>query len=154
MLFCLSARLSAYACLFAPGQSDSDGDSDGNQEPSKKRARLSNSAGGGGDEQHRKEKHKAVEQKRREKTKELLSTLQDLLPNLDETNSSALTMNTVLQSAIDYLTQNQGCLNGQGGVSAPDTTGEGDEAFLSVSAEDVVGRVKRRLHARRHRLRG
>ena len=121
--------------LFARGKSDSDGDSNGDEQ-SKKRARLSNS---GGDEKHRKEKHKAVEQKRREKTKELLSTLQDLLPNLDNTNSSALTMNTVLQCAIDYLTQTQGCLNGQGSGCAPDIMGEGVDTSLSVSAEDVVG---------------
>ena len=42
-----------------------------------------------GDERYRKEKHKVVEQKRREKTKELLSDLQELLPNLDSSNPSA-----------------------------------------------------------------
>ncbi len=37
-------------------------------------------------------------------TKELLAELQDLLPNTDDSTSSNLTMNTVLQCAIDFLT--------------------------------------------------
>eukprot|EP00960_Hanusia_phi_P044323 756579-Hanusia_phi.AAC.7 len=55
----------------------------------------------------RKEKHKVVEQKRREKTKELLADLQDLLPNTEDAGATNLTMNTVLQCAIDFLTQRQ-----------------------------------------------
>lgn len=39
----------------------------------------------------------AVEQKRREKTKELVVELQELLPNLNGSNSPNCTMNTVLQ---------------------------------------------------------
>lgn len=129
----------------ACGQSDSDSDGESNEERAqqggKKRARSPN--GSAGDEQHRKEKHKAVEQKRREKTKELLSTLQDLLPNLDETSSSALTMNTVLQCAIDYLTMNQESINGMGVGSASDAAGDSVDASMRVSPEEFVRQSER-----------
>ena len=83
---------------------DSEGDSDDDEEqPDTKRARKS-----GSDGPDRKEKHKVVEQKRREKTKELLADLQELLPNTDDAGGANLTMNAVLQCAIDFLTQHAG----------------------------------------------
>uniref|UniRef100_A0A7S0E253 BHLH domain-containing protein n=1 Tax=Hanusia phi TaxID=3032 RepID=A0A7S0E253_9CRYP len=82
------------------GESDGDSDDDDDQ-PGQKRARKS------GELPDRKEKHKVVEQKRREKTKELLADLQDLLPNTEDAGATNLTMNTVLQCAIDFLTQRQ-----------------------------------------------
>ncbi|EKX40400.1 hypothetical protein GUITHDRAFT_113430 [Guillardia theta CCMP2712] len=86
------------------------------------------------EEQYRKEKHKVVEQKRREKTKELLADLQDLLPNLDSTNSAALTMNTVLQCAIDFLSKNASNVQTQ---SSGNGTNGGAEGALGVSANDI-----------------
>jgi hypothetical protein len=138
-------------------QSDSDSDSieeRGQQRGGKKRARSPSGPAGDRlrvhleDEQHRKEKHKAVEQKRREKTKELLSTLQDLLPNLDETSPSALTMNTVLQCAIDYLTKNQDFIDGMVAGSAPDAAGDCIDPSLRVSPEDFVSLSEGRFLAR------
>lgn len=41
-------------------------------------------------------------------TKELLADLQDLLPNTEDAGGANLTMNTVLQCAIDFLTQHAG----------------------------------------------
>ena len=41
-------------------------------------------------------------------TKELLADLQDLLPNTEDASGANLTMNTVLQCAIDFLTQHAG----------------------------------------------
>jgi len=104
---------------------NSDGDSD-DDEPGSKRQRKSG-GGGGGEEDlgDRKEKHKVVEQKRREKTKELLTELQDLLPNTDDSSSSNLTMNTVLQCAIDFLTS-RATHGGADDVAADDTTGTND----------------------------
>eukprot|EP00960_Hanusia_phi_P070324 767282-Hanusia_phi.AAC.4 len=87
----------------------------------------------GAEEQYRKEKHKVVEQKRREKVgdvgRRMTSAPQDLLPNLDSTNSAALTMNTVicsvemsaddsllgqvLQCAIDFLSKNASSVQSQ-----------------------------------------
>eukprot|EP00291_Cryptomonas_curvata_P026156 CAMPEP_0172172906 /NCGR_PEP_ID=MMETSP1050-20130122/12720_1 /TAXON_ID=233186 /ORGANISM="Cryptomonas curvata, Strain CCAP979/52" /LENGTH=263 /DNA_ID=CAMNT_0012844525 /DNA_START=87 /DNA_END=875 /DNA_ORIENTATION=+ len=77
--------------------SDDDSDDDDDQS-GQKRSRKSDGM------PDRKEKHKVVEQKRREKTKELLAELQDLLPNTEDSSTTNLTMNTVLQCAIDFLT--------------------------------------------------
>mmetsp|Transcript_21908 Transcript_21908/g.51765 ORF Transcript_21908/g.51765 Transcript_21908/m.51765 type:complete len:167 (-) Transcript_21908:1-501(-) len=97
------------------GSSGSDGESDDDDgQPGQKRQRKS----GGGDAPDRKEKHKVVEQKRREKTKELLADLQDLLPNTEDSSTSNLTMNTVLQCAIDFLTARQA--NGAENDNGPD----------------------------------
>eukprot|EP00292_Cryptomonas_paramecium_P009615 CAMPEP_0113692462 /NCGR_PEP_ID=MMETSP0038_2-20120614/19094_1 /TAXON_ID=2898 /ORGANISM="Cryptomonas paramecium" /LENGTH=245 /DNA_ID=CAMNT_0000614369 /DNA_START=210 /DNA_END=943 /DNA_ORIENTATION=+ /assembly_acc=CAM_ASM_000170 len=84
------------------GYDTSDEDSDDDDEPGSKRARKSEGPS------DRKEKHKVVEQKRREKTKELLAELQDLLPSSEEMGASNFTMNTVLQHAIDFLTARAG----------------------------------------------
>jgi hypothetical protein len=50
----------------------------------------------------RMEKHKFLERKRREKTKQLVSELQGLIPSV-ETVPEGLTMNTVLEEAIEHL---------------------------------------------------
>ena len=50
----------------------------------------------------RMEKHKILERKRREKTKELVSELQGLIPSV-EMVPEGLTMNTVLEEAIEHL---------------------------------------------------
>lgn len=105
---------------------NSDAESE-DEEPGSKRQRKSGGGGGGDDDLgDRKEKHKVVEQKRREKTKELLTELQDLLPNTDESTSANLTMNTVLQCAIDFLTSR--ATHGAGGDNdaADDTSGTND----------------------------
>uniref|UniRef100_A0A7S0W881 BHLH domain-containing protein n=1 Tax=Hemiselmis tepida TaxID=464990 RepID=A0A7S0W881_9CRYP len=98
---------------------NSDAESYDDEPGTNKRQRKS--GGGGGDEDlgDRKEKHKVVEQKRREKTKELLTELQDLLPNTDESTSANLTMNTVLQCAIDFLTS-----RATHGVTGDDASGD------------------------------
>lgn len=108
--------------------SNSDGDSD-DDEPNSKRSRKS----GDGDGPDRKEKHKFVEQKRREKTKDLLSELQNLLPNTDDSSKANLTMNTVLQCAIDFLTSRTAASKGGDDAAANDVAGinEIDVAYRS-----------------------
>eukprot|EP00960_Hanusia_phi_P040708 754601-Hanusia_phi.AAC.2 len=54
----------------------------------------------------RMEKHKILERKRREKTKELMSELQTLIPSVESVQES-LTMNTVLEEAIEHLKEQQ-----------------------------------------------
>lgn len=94
--FRMQSQQKGYASSHSEGDSDDD-----DEQPGQKRGRKSDNLL---DIPDRKEKHKVVEQKRREKTKELLAELQDLLPNTDDSKSSNLTMNTVLQCAIDFLT--------------------------------------------------
>lgn len=50
----------------------------------------------------RMEKHKLLERKRRERTKDLISELQALVPG-SESGGDTLTMNTVLEEAISHL---------------------------------------------------
>jgi len=75
---------------------DSDYD-DGDGGPSKKASKRSLAA-----TIERMEKHKIVERKRREKTKELMTELQGLIPSVESVQDS-LTMNTVLEEAIVHL---------------------------------------------------
>jgi len=51
----------------------------------------------------RMEKHKILERKRREKTKELMSELQGLIPTEQGDMGDSPTMNTVLEEAIEHL---------------------------------------------------
>jgi hypothetical protein len=91
-----------------------------------------------GDEKDRKAKHKVVEQKRREKTKELVSDLQEILPNLDSSNSSTVTMNMVLQCAIDFLSKHQVTAAMRMGRGMPGAgRREGMDEYLGVSHEDL-----------------
>ena len=80
-----------------PGASqDADGGG-GDEKPAKKAPKRSQAA-----TIERMEKHKILERKRREKTKELVSELQGLIPSV-ETVPEGLTMNTVLEEAIEHL---------------------------------------------------
>mmetsp|Transcript_68089 Transcript_68089/g.161458 ORF Transcript_68089/g.161458 Transcript_68089/m.161458 type:complete len:254 (+) Transcript_68089:110-871(+) len=104
---------------------DSDGSGgDSDDEPGAKRSRKS------GEVPDRKEKHKVVEQKRREKTKELLADLQDLLPNTEDANSTNLTMNTVLQCAIDFLVS-------RASGDTADGTASVDRSLVNSSGLDI-----------------
>jgi hypothetical protein len=66
-------------------------------------------------------------------TKDLLSELQNLLPNTDDSSKANLTMNTVLQCAIDFLTSRTAASKGGDDAAANDVAGinEIDVAYRS-----------------------
>lgn len=66
-------------------------------------------------------------------TKDLLSELQNLLPNTDDSSKANLTMNTVLQCAIDFLTSRTAASKGGDDTAANDVAGisEIDVAYRS-----------------------
>ena len=67
-------------------------------------------------------------------TKELLADLQDLLPNTEDAGGANLTMNTVLQCAIDFLTQHAANGDNKESAASEDTNSSGldiDVAYRS-----------------------
>eukprot|EP00802_Teleaulax_amphioxeia_P005525 Tamp_05529.p1 GENE.Tamp_05529~~Tamp_05529.p1 ORF type:complete len:935 (-),score=201.39 Tamp_05529:142-2685(-) len=89
----------------------------------------------------RMEKHKILERKRREKTKGLVSELQGLIPSF-ETVPEGLTMNTVLEEAIEHL-KAQHAKNADSGSAADHSArkagGDAGEGDSEVKTEGAAG---------------
>jgi tetratricopeptide (TPR) repeat protein len=83
----------------------------------------------------RMEKHKIVERKRREKTRELMTELQALIPSVENVQDS-LTMNAVLEEAIQHLKDQHGKSTALV-VAKPQGEGEGDTSLARAFGKEA-----------------